>query len=443
LKYAILILAAVLLTALAFFIFYTYQTPGHNLLLITLDTTRLDHLSVYGYPRPTTPNLEKLAGRGVAHKNLYSTSNWTLPSHASLFTGLYPNEHGALFHENGQLSLADAMGRFRQYRTDGLLPSFTTLASLLRVEGFATGGVGGGPWLHPVFGLDQGFDYYDGKSSSLNGRDARDVTDMAVRFLKETPGRFFLFLNYYDPHSPYISHLEFEHFYTRGEDRIAEMTDRYDGEIAYADKYIGRLLDFMASTGRYGRTLIIVTADHGEHFGEHGGKMGHDTSLYNELLHVPLIIKYPENYRGERFPREGWSSSSRLFHFILRALDIEGAEARGDEDRLPVSAFLEASPTWPEEWLALFRQPYKMIWREEGGPELYDLNEDPAEARNLADQRPEVVETFGALKALVRSRTRKIGGAGQGRRIDPALQQQLQALGYLEEKGHSESGTRK
>ena len=147
---------------------------------------------------------------------------------------------------------------------------------------------------------------------------------------------------------------------------------------------------------------------------------GKGATAYREQNHVPLIIKYPEGYRGGRFPRDIWCSSARLFDFILRALKIEDAGPGKKKDKLPVSAFLEASPTCPDPLIAVLRPPYKKIEPEDGEAELYKLEKDPAEAANLIEKSLPVVEELVALKALVSSRTRKIGGAGKGRRIDPA-----------------------
>lgn len=177
-------------------------------ILITLDTTRADHLSCYGYDRHTSPNLDWLADESVLYERAVAPSSWTLPSHAALFTGRFTACHGSRYDPEGPLRLdraIEAPDSWEVFRARGLSPEVPTLAQLLRQAGYATGAAVAGPWLKRIFGLNKGFDYYDDSSiSSVSGRLAPEVTRSAVRWID---GRgqepFFLFLNYYDPHRPY------------------------------------------------------------------------------------------------------------------------------------------------------------------------------------------------------------------------------------------------
>ncbi len=219
------------------------------IVLITLDTTRRDHLPIYGYDRNTAPNLEKLARDGEVLSGFITTSSWTLPSHASLFTGLFPSTHAAHYSAEGDVSLSDAVGArsiFGLHQVNRLPEEAVTLAEVLRDHGYATYGVGAGPWLEPIFGLGQGFDDYDAETGSVQGRRADEVTRRAVEFLRRGRGRsFLLLLNYFDPLDPYDPHeTVWEQFLRPGSD--SERSKRlaaYDAEIFHMDRSIGEVLD--------------------------------------------------------------------------------------------------------------------------------------------------------------------------------------------------------
>ena len=179
-----------------------------DILLITMDTTRADRLGFYGYERPTSPNLDAFAEKSVVYERAFSTSTWTLPAHASLFTGLFPTSHGARFDADGPLVLSAAMqgpANLDKFRANPLSDEVRTPAEILSEARYATAGIVGGPWLKRIFGFDRGFAHYDDENiDSVRGRIAESVTDSAIEWLGERgEGPFFLFLNYYDPHGPY------------------------------------------------------------------------------------------------------------------------------------------------------------------------------------------------------------------------------------------------
>ena len=307
--------------------------PGTpNVLMIVLDTVRAQSLSLYGYGRSTTPRLEALARSGVRFDNARSTAPWTLPSHASMFTGRWPHE------------LFDAP----EQKLSGQFP---TLAEVLASRGYATGGfVANTYYCNAGFGLAQGFDHYedfyqvfdasptevlrhsglgrnlialtgDEESSRPGGRkDADKINADFLTWLPTTKGRpFFAFLNYFDAHAPYItperadrhfglvpsSHADQEVIRTWQDRKTPEATehelelsrDAYDDCIAYLDSALGRLFDELDSQGVLENTLVIVTSDHGEEIGEHN-LLGHGRSLYSEELHVPLIVVRPRRTGG-------------------------------------------------------------------------------------------------------------------------------------------------
>ena len=291
------------------------QSEQPNILLITLDTTRVDHLGCYGYSRETSPNLDRLADESVVYTRCVATASSTLPSHASLFTGKFTSSHGARNDPNGSLHLSAALDeKFAAYRARPLAVNEITLPLLLQRHGYRTGGVVAGPWMKKIFGWTKGFDYYDDTEiGSVNGRLADSVTDSALMWLEEQPREpFFLFLNYFDPHSPYqppwkdveqflpksISRSNFSYDLDKlskqlpREEFLDAMNALYDGEILFMDRHLGRLLERLKKLRLYDNTWIVVTADHGELLGEHD-EFGHFDRLYQEEIMIPLMMKYP------------------------------------------------------------------------------------------------------------------------------------------------------
>ena len=288
------------------------QAP--NVLLLVLDTVRAKSLSLYGYARATTPNLDRLAARGTVFERAFSTSPWTLPSHGSMFTGRFPHELTASW-----MTPVDA--------------THPTLAEVLGGQGYVSAGfVANTTYCNAEFGLDRGFVHYEDHRMSMAkvlwgtslGNTAIDALSLDEHFgSHESFGRksaeqvngdflgwlaerdedrpFFVFLNYFDAHHPYYAPTEFSHKFssrpaaymdTLTPEEIRDLNDAYDGTIAYLDHHLGLLFDELERRGTLENTVIIVTSDHGEQFDEHG-LLGHGNSLYLPLLHVPLFIVYP------------------------------------------------------------------------------------------------------------------------------------------------------
>ena len=277
-----------------------------DILLITMDTTRADRLGLYGYERPTSPNLDAFAEKSVVYERAFSTSTWTLPAHASLFTGLFPTSHGARFDADGPLVLSAAMqgpANLDKFRANPLSDEVRTLAEILSEARYATAGIVAGPWLKRIFGFDRGFAHYDDENiDSVRGRIAESVTDSAIEWLGERgEGPLFLFLNYYDPHGPYRDPAGHARTFLPPNTRVFPypkapsvefQAGTYDGEIRYMDEQIGRLFGWLAQRDLLDPLWVIITADHGEMFGANG-TTGHGRSLYQGELRIPLLIKYP------------------------------------------------------------------------------------------------------------------------------------------------------
>jgi len=428
------------------------KAPPPDVLLVTLDTTRVDHLSAYGYERDTTPSLSRLAADGVTYTRAYSVASWTLPSHASLFTGKYPSSHGAGHDPEGALVLSagfegvsdEEREKYRIFRARGVGRDEQTLAELLRSAGYRSAGVVGGPWLKRVFGLSRGFEQWDEDDiTGAGGRRANEVSDRATAWLDALPADapFLLFLNYFDAHMPYQpprwllrGYLD-DPLAARGADRDATLRRAsYDAEILYADMNFGRVIDRLKSLGRYDETLIVVTADHGELLGEHS-LYGHPARLYEELTRIPLIVKFPT--RRDSGARN--DAPIQLVDLFALILDQAGVETPpGIQGQLPGRIthpiFTEESPAFAgdEALRALYEGSEKLLWGSGGTRELYDLASDPQEQRDLARERPARV---AALEAALQRRVATLPAPSAfeaAGAVDRETQQALRALGYAE-----------
>jgi arylsulfatase A-like enzyme len=417
--------------------------PPH-VLLVTLDTTRADHLGLYGYQRPTSPNLDELARRAVVYERAYSVSSWTLPAHASLFTGRFPASHGVRHEPEGSLVLADEIRAAPStIRARRLAEGERTLAQMLRERGYRTGAVVAGPWMIQSFGLATGFDEYDDDGiRDATGRRAEEVTDRAMEWLAHKDQRpFFLFLNYFDPHAPYLPPARFAGRFlppgTRPDPRRAAHAVRlYDAEILYMDHHLGRLLHWLEDRGWLDATLVVVTSDHGELLGDHG-TWGHERYLWEPLLRVPLIVKpagFPGPGRREAHP----ISLVDVAPLVLEAVGAEVPDAMQGEPpparRRPLLA--EVNPMSPggAAWRARWDGAEKLLESSSGERLLFDVERDPEELENLADARPDALaqaserlrRAFDALDPP------PADGSGQVV-VDPVTEQALRALGYLQE----------
>jgi arylsulfatase A-like enzyme len=365
--------------------------PRPNVLVISVDTLRRDHLGCYGYERDTSPNIDALAARGVVFSNALSTSSWTLPSHASMLTGRYPSSHGL--------------------RDDGvkLAPAVPTLAESFRRNGYHTLAVVSHVYVSSAFGLERGFDAFDdsliegGATNPL----AEQVTDRFLALLRASPNRpFFGFVHFFDPHWPYTAPEPFARrfadpayagpidgsvesllpyfFASRAmsEPDREETLARYDGEVAYLDQQIGRLIDGLRKEGDLDRTVVVLVGDHGEEFMEHG-QLGHGKTLHGEVVRVPFVLAgHPSLEPGSR--RDDLVS---LIDLAPTLLELSGAEAPPGVDGRSLlahegldRAVFSESIRFGVEMRALRRGRYKLIHIPSEDRELYyDLLNDPGE----------------------------------------------------------------
>jgi arylsulfatase A-like enzyme len=412
-----------------------------NLLLVTIDTLRADHTSAYGYARETTPHLEALASEGLLVETAYAPIPVTGPSHASLLTALYPRAHGVV--RNGYV-LDDA---------------HATVAERLRERGYATAAIVSAFPLDPRFGLDRGFEHYDAsftrEEASLPDprwegeplgqpydRRGDATTERALRWLKDRPvdRPFFLWTHYFDPHTPYAPPVLQNRWPSGGD---AGPADRYDGEIHFADAQIGRLLAALEDEGIGSRTLVVVTADHGEGLGEHGCDE-HGPNVYEEAVRIPLILRWPGRLApGRRLPGPaGLADVAPTVLDLIGLTPLEGAQGRslvpaldgrapdGDEREVLLQAEYPGRPGLNVFGARLGR--YKYVESREGGAiarqELYDLERDPSELVDLSSQEPDQTVRLARVVARWRKRIR----APESQRAGPESEEALRALGYVQ-----------
>jgi arylsulfatase A-like enzyme/Flp pilus assembly protein TadD len=393
--------------------------PPHSerpsVLLVTIDTLRADHVGAYGAVDARTPILDRLAAEGTRFTTAIASAPLTLPSHASILTGLYPPRHGVRYNGISRLQ-----------------PSFETLTERLRDAGYATGAVVGSYVLAGKYGLDQGFEHYDDDTRSRGDpaqRPASEVTDGALAWLERAERPFFLWVHYYDPHERYAPPPPFA---TRFAGRP------YDGEIAYVDAELGRLLDSLAARGELDETLIALTSDHGESLGEHL-ELTHSYTLYDAVLAVPLVFHGPGVPPGRVV--EGVVRTVDVAPTLFSLLDLAPFEESDGMDLSPLwsgssppadrFAFAETLTTRLEHgWSPLFAiRTRDHHYVRAPRPELYDLASDPGQLSNQIEAQPET-QTAAALDAeITRILEDEVHTAEEG--VDDETRDQLRSLGYL------------
>lgn len=389
---------------------------GGPIILISVDTLRADHLPIYGYKDVETPSIDSLAADGLVFDQAWAHSPQTLPSHASILTGLLPFEHG----------VRDNMGFV-------LRPATATLARRLHDRGFASGGFVSAYVLRNETGIGQGFDFYDDKLPPASPevqigdvqRDGAETVKSALTWLAtQSSPRFFLFLHLYEPHTPYTPPDRFKRF------------KPYDGEIAYADELVGRLVAALKERRLYDEALIVFLSDHGEGLGDHG-EMEHGLFLYRETIRVPLVIKLPGRLQaGRRI-----TTPVQHIDLVPTILDLVRAP-RDTNTRGRSLAPLFDGAAIPEQGLyseALYPR-YHFGWSElysltdaryrfirAPRDELYDIVQDPSERRNIAPDRD------SARVAMRQGLERIMVGASveSPAQVTPEDRERLKALGYI------------
>ncbi len=402
---------------------------GANVVLITLDTTRADRIGAYGYEAAETPRLDGLASEGVLFEQAVTPTAFTLPSHSSIMTGLYPPFHGVRL--NGGAALADGQ---------------TTLAERLAASGYRCGAFVGAFVIDQRWGLSQGFEHYDDdfemapdQRLDLAGvqRPADRVVDLGIDWLEAGDGRpFFAWLHLYDPHIPYEPPEPYRsRFGGRGKSGL------YDGEIAFADSQVGRILDWLEAEGVADNTIVVVIGDHGESLGDHGEKE-HGYYIYDATVKVPLIVRVPGAVLADvRVPVQ-----VRTIDVLPTVLDLVGVETPDPihgESLVPLMlepGAGEARYAYSESmsvhlqygWSALYSvrtSTHKFI--EAPRAELYELSQDPTESENLIRREPEVAEGLRSTLTALREEIEAGAPEIQEADLDEETLGMLAALGYV------------
>lgn len=445
------------------------QSKQPNLLLIGIDTLRADHVGCLGYKSDTTPTLDRLAREGVLCARTMSTSGWTLPGVMSVMTSLYPNVH-------------------QTYTYKTRLPrEITTLAEVLKANGYTTVGFVSNPILNGKYGFSDGFDLYDDFTISLDaGLDifakhnetlndqqlvctGELVTQMAVRWLQQSPAEpFFMFVFYIDPHYDYIPPAPFDTMFDpnyegdidgreikreprrsqRPSDRdVQHLLALYDGEIRYTDTCVAELLRVVARSGVLKNTVVVCFGDHGDEFYEHG-RTTHDRTLYDEIIHVPLVFWGPGQFPPDK-RINALTSQIDIMPTILDYLGVsyggpmQGASLRslidGKAEKLRDTVWAELN-TWVHVQ-AVVGDHHKLVHNVSSDTwELYDLHRDPDEQTNLYAQP----STTGVQLTLMTEWERWTrdnstlagnlthGGQIEKVRLNEQQLQKLRALGYAQ-----------
>jgi arylsulfatase A-like enzyme len=442
----------------------TPQRP--DILLVSVDSLRHDHLGCYGYARKTSPAIDRLAEEGARFDQAVATTSWTLPSHAAIFTGLYDSAHGLV--DNG-LRLGENQ---------------ITLAEALRDAGYRTAGFYGGPYLHPTFGLGQGFDHYQSCMTALPadagddevraesradvGVTHREVTgprtvEEVARWLRTVDDApIFLFVHLWDVHYDYLPPPEYVEMFDadyRGDldarDLMlnpsihSEMAARdlehlvalYDAEIRFTDDTIAGILEALGERGRLDETLVVVTSDHGEEFFEHGFK-GHARTLFDEVVRVPLVIRWP----GRVTPGRVIANQTRTIDLMPTLLGAAGVEPPAHVQGRDLAPLLAGESLSPEPALtellldgrqmrALRTPAFKVFDQGPDRPQaVFDLAADPAETTPLPVEGEVWVRAAGrlAVEIEVAGEIRRSIAAGADEIVlDDETRRRLESLGYL------------
>ena len=402
-----------------------------NVVLITIDTLRSDRVSAYGSDLVDTPNIDRFASEGVLFSNAASTVPFTLPAHSSILTGLYPPGHGV--RENVGYTLD---------------PGIPTLAEVLSSGGWNTAGFVSAFVLDGRWGIGRGFDHYfddfdlaefDTPNLSSVQRSGDVTIAEAVRWLDSRPksSPFFLWLHLYDPHDPYTPPEPFKSMYPNRP---------YEGEVAYTDSLIGEFRTSLEERGLLDRSLVILTADHGEGLGDHG-EASHGFFVYDTTIHVSLIVRPPAGLVAGRVVDSAVSHVD-IFPTILDAARLAAPKAVHGQSLLPMVAGENVEldrGVYSESLYPLLHYGWAPLRVIRTGnrklisaprPEVFDFRTDPHEVKNLAGAQPGLVEDLEARLTALRGRieveTAAIRG---GPDLDPQTLAQLQALGYAAGQG--------
>jgi arylsulfatase A-like enzyme len=406
-----------------------------DVVLITVDTLRQDHLPFYSYSRDTAPFLNAIAREGVVFENAYATSSWTAPATASIFTGLYPIQHGVLA---GRMAVRALQKAGLPVRLNRIPQAAETIAEVMKRAGYSTWAITQNANVSPQMGFDQGFDLMSRHSP---GQRADDITaallELRPRILARRP--YFLYLHYMAPHSPYEEHEGIFDATLTGD---ARRVSAYDSEIRHVDDHIGRAFQAMG----WEKAFLMLVADHGEELGDRG-RFGHAKTLYAEVLKVPLVVHAPGLVAGRRqvYDRVSQVDILPTFREMLGVGKDPGSpgislwpllqrEARPLPDRTIYADLWTAhaerkSDPWQR---ATIRGHFKLIQGPEGA-RLFDLDRDWLDMHNRADAYPEVALDLRRRHGEFEARAPRLPREFEETAFDARLNEDLKSLGYVQD----------
>jgi len=436
-KKNIFFIAAIVIVAAAFSLWRLF--PKHpvrpNLVLVVIDTLRADRLPFYGYPKETAPFLSELAAQGVVFEKAYAASSWTSPATASIFTSLYPFQHGVTM---GLLLQKQLINKDQSIKVNRIPKELTTLPEAFRINGYRTFGVSDNFNISEHQGFGQGFDRLLGFSH----RGGQFINEQILKMKKEilAEGKYFLYIHYNDPHRPYRISLE------EGEKsgrRLADMKATYDKEIAHVDRCIKELYD---EFGWSQNTLLIVTADHGEEMNEKH-RYGHGKSLFNTVIHVPLLFYYPQGqiFSGKRLTAN--VSTMDILPTLISFLDFPRMKGLSGKDLVPevkgsaksssdrfIFSHLHVKSGSRDDNLqkaCLYRE-HKYIYRSPDKHWFYNLKEDPGERRNRFSDGRDTARMLAASLLAYEKDCPRYNTAYVDIELDDKRLEQLRTLGYVD-----------
>ncbi len=429
------------------------DSPPDKLILISIDTLRADHLGYMGYRRPTSPHIDHLATESLNFRHAFSNSAVTLPSHATMFTSLYPSVHGAK-----GLQLSD-----KQEYAVPLADRFLTLAEILHDRGFRTAAFTEGGYLDSCWNLDQGFEVYNSHYLEDGVDVLEEILDRAGAWLaehREEP--FFCFIHSYVVHGPWTPRPPYDRMFDEGytgpipfavteeqlipfnEERhgvdnpvVRHLVSLYDGEIRYMDEQIGAFLRQLDDLGLADKTILVFTSDHGEEWGEHGYSGRHGHTLFDEIVHVPLLMRIP-GVRPQEIEQQ--ASLIDLAPTLLSLLHVDPGAApfQGRDLLVHGPGAVEERPVFSEivydqRHIASLRTPRQKLvaWLNDHFFR-YDLQADPQEQHSVFSwESPSDCELVRQLQSIVVANKENPAFSAKPTELDPALAQQLRALGYI------------
>jgi arylsulfatase A-like enzyme len=434
LKTTLLVLVSLAVVFFSVWMLLRKRPPRPNVVVVVIDTLRADRLPFYGYPKETAPFLSRLAARGVVFDKAYAASSWTAPATASIFTGLYPFQHGVIM---GLLAQMKLIKRYPQIKINRIPEEVTTLPEVFRQGGYRTFGVSDNANISRRQGFEQGFD----RHVCFTHQGARVINQQVLDLEKEirAGGSYFLYLHYNDPHLPYKIPLDESE---KTGDKTTDLKALYDKEIAFVDSSLEELytrFDWSRNT------LLVVTSDHGEEQMEKGF-YGHGKTLYNTVIHVPLLFFWPEEKLFAAKRSVVNVSTMDIMPTLASLLGFRRVKELAGEDLTPVLkgkigaagkryiySHLQKRTGTPNPSLykACFNGNYKYIFEAPDIHSLFDLKDDPGEDRNLYAGEQRTAHKLAANLFAFEKACPRYNADYVEIQLDKKSIEQLRSLGYV------------